>query len=133
MVNETHYLMVQDADHSMTTGMEVVIPAMTAFIYSVITGHPRPTMTWEWYNGTTEGSITVTTSEVPVAVNVWHGDTLVETRRDWRLLTGTLPCPAPIEEGGTMIGTVDSKLMHSSIFDHFYVNRMSTASNVVSL
>ena len=90
---ETHLLMVQDAEHSMATGLEVVLPAATAFTYAVLTGTPRPTMTWEWYNGTEYGNITLYTSELPLQVNVWHADTIQTERRDWRLVTGQNPCP----------------------------------------
>lgn len=46
MPGETHLLMVQDADHSMATGLEQVVPGVSAFFKSVFTSKPRPSMKW---------------------------------------------------------------------------------------
>ena len=55
-------------------------------------------MTWEWYNSSESGTIILHTSEKPVAVNIWHADTIVPTRRDFRFLTGETPCPTHLQE-----------------------------------
>ena len=53
---------------------------MVAFIYGVCKNSPRPTMTWDWYNGTEFGNLTVYTSEKPVEVKVWYADTIQDER-----------------------------------------------------
>ena len=64
------YHCFQDAEHSLATGIVEVDQGVTAFILGVLTNTPRPTMTWDWYNGTTFGNLTVYTSEAPIYVSV---------------------------------------------------------------
>lgn len=99
MPGETHLLMVQDADHGMSTGLEQLVPSLVSFLQAVYLDTPRPQMSWKFgpYPGGGNGnSITLTTSEVPLKVETWHADTLSKTRRDWRLATGETPCPTKI-------------------------------------
>jgi len=99
MQGEMHLLMVQNAEHSEATGLPWVSQSATSFIWAILNNQPRPTMTWEWYNGTTYGNLTLNTSEQPLYVHVYHADTIQSERRDWRLITGESPCPTIVVGG----------------------------------
>jgi len=90
---EKHRLIIQDAEHSLATGLEQVVPSLCSFITALFRGLPRPSIRWELGATATGNSITVHTSEQPTHVRVWHADTLQDERRDWRLITGLDPCP----------------------------------------
>lgn len=36
----------------------------------------------------------------PFQVTMWHSDTLQTQRRDWRFVTGSVPCPSNITVDG---------------------------------
>lgn len=99
MPGEKHILFIQDAEHSLATGIQEIIPSVAAFVWGVLNNSPRPSMTWDWYNGTEYGNLTVYTSEQPLKVTVWYADTIQDERRDWRLVTGQNPCPTIVVSG----------------------------------
>jgi hypothetical protein len=61
---------MQDAEHSMATGVVEVVQTATSFIEGVLTKSPRPSMSWDYVNGTTSGSLTLYTSEPPLKVHI---------------------------------------------------------------
>ncbi len=61
---------MQDAEHSMATGVVEVVQTATSFIEGVLTKSPRPSMSWDYVNGTTSGSLTLYTSEPPLKVSI---------------------------------------------------------------
>lgn len=96
---EKHRLIIQDAEHSLATGLEQVVPSLASFITSVFNDLARPEITWELGSTPTGNNITVYSKVKPEHVRVWHADTLQDKRRDWRLLTGETPCPTKAIDG----------------------------------
>jgi len=102
MVGEMHLLMVQNAEHSLITGLPEVIQGVSSFVSGILTNIARPTMQWTMGQSEFGGNITVVTSERPTKVMVRHADTLDGVRRDWRLLTGQKPCPTVQVDGACL-------------------------------
>ena len=50
------------------TGLPWISQSVTSFVYAILTNNARPSMTWDWYNGTTFGNITLHCSEQPLYV-----------------------------------------------------------------
>eukprot|EP00038_Savillea_parva_P005192 m.149692 g.149692 ORF g.149692 m.149692 type:complete len:509 (+) comp11673_c0_seq3:82-1608(+) len=96
---EKHRLIIQDAEHSLATGLEQVVPSLASFITAVFHNTTRPTITWELGTTPTGNNITVHAPFPPEHVRVWHADTLQSERRDWRLLNGQDPCPTKVVDG----------------------------------
>eukprot|EP00051_Salpingoeca_urceolata_P020759 m.315662 g.315662 ORF g.315662 m.315662 type:complete len:599 (-) comp19677_c5_seq3:2185-3981(-) len=107
MVGELHLLMVQNAEHSMATGIPEVIPGAASFAHGVLSGTPRPEMSWKFGKTFSGGNITVTTNERPSKIIAHYADTLDGARRDWRLIIGPYPdCPLPVKNGGACLHPV---------------------------
>lgn len=96
---EKHRLIIQDAEHSLATGLEQVVPSLSSFITAVFHDIERPMITWELGTTATGNNITMFSATKPDHVRVWHADTLQDKRRDWRLLTGETPCPTKAVDG----------------------------------
>lgn len=87
---ETYRMMVDNAEHSMATGVFYVITGIEAFWWSILTNTPRPT--FNWTIDPTDGSININTVGVqPDKVVMRFATTLSSERRDFRLLAGDTP------------------------------------------
>jgi len=64
--DEKHFVIAQNAEHSMATGILEAIDAITNFQSAVVYGRTRPNLTWT--RDFDSGKITVTCSEKPVKV-----------------------------------------------------------------
>lgn len=95
MPGEKHLLMIQNAEHSMATGVTEIIQSVSAFADSVFAGTERPSMEWQLSTNATGGSVSVTMSEEPVKLFVRWTDTLDGYRKDFRLVAGPDNCTSP--------------------------------------
>lgn len=89
---ETYRLMIQNAEHSMATGVLELVPAIGGFINTFIHNQVRPSLDWSIAPGT--GVITLeidSTVATPKEVKLWHATTPSHDRRDFRLVTGNTP------------------------------------------
>ena len=98
MPGEMNLLMVQNAEHSMATGVLEVVQATSAFILAIQNGYARPNYTWSIDEAT--GNITVSTPVTPTKVKVWSGLSALgisEGKRDfrWAAINAT-PCPVSV-------------------------------------
>jgi PhoPQ-activated pathogenicity-related protein len=102
MPGEKHLLMLQDAEHSLITGVPELIQSVISLVHSINIGEQRPSMSWT-FNDTFDGSsIIVECSEPPKEIYVRYADTLDGLRRDWRLITGQKPCPTVVVDGACL-------------------------------
>ena len=99
MEGETHLLMIQNAEHSMATGVIEIVKAISGFANALFSNLTRPSMKWDMTSNATHGTISVTTSEAPLEVFVRYADTLDDKRRDWRLVTGPENCTGIVTKG----------------------------------
>ncbi len=84
--------MCQNAEHSLSTALLEVLPAMQAFLGSILYGTPRPS--FEWKISETSGAITVTNNDTilkPSKVIMHYATTLDNKTRDFRLVTAPPP------------------------------------------
>ena len=89
---ETLRLMIQNAEHTMATGVLELLPGLWGFYVSLMQDVPRPSFTWDIAPGTGDITITVDASPVlPSKVTLWDSTTLNTTRRDFRLVQGDTP------------------------------------------
>ena len=97
MQGEKHLLMLQNAEHTLATGVLELVPAMQGFLAHVATGAPKPQLTWTrthtggWGNATDTATITAWTNVKPHKVLMHHAKTLNGKARDFRLITGIPP------------------------------------------
>jgi len=91
---ETHFLLCQNAEHSMFSAVLEALDGVTNFLTAVIYNRARPTMYWDRdFNSST---ITLRTSERPTKVVARVASTLSTTRRDFRwVIGGNDPCAFP--------------------------------------
>lgn len=90
-------LMVQNAEHSLATGLFEVLDSVVSWTAGFIAGVKEPSMAWTI---SADGSnITLTTDTVPSQVNMWIGHTTSKTQRDFRLITGQNPCKGIVVSG----------------------------------
>jgi len=91
-----YFEMVPDAEHSLSTGIEELVPTVATFVSSYLNGYQFPQFEWT-INYTGNGSITATvtgnTSRITRAVR-FHGlsCTGIPARRDFRVITLDDPC-----------------------------------------
>jgi PhoPQ-activated pathogenicity-related protein len=86
MPDPKHFLMVPNAEHSQATGILEVVPAIGAFIRTLLNDKPAPVFTWE-IDIEGNGDITVDVGQTnPKKVNMWSATTCNGERRDWRLV-----------------------------------------------
>eukprot|EP01084_Bolivina_argentea_P145193 254544_1 len=90
-----------DAEHSLTTAIEEVVPTLATFIKVYLDQYKMPIISWKIANGT--GNITVTysgnTSQIQSA-KVWHGRSCWNDRRDFRLVNLDSPCRCGVGGNG---------------------------------
>jgi PhoPQ-activated pathogenicity-related protein len=85
-VGETNFVMVKNAEHSMATGIGIIMQAAGAFSQALTTGnYARPAYTWS--HNETNGDIIVTTTTAPKQVTIQYADSaegVSKGRRDFR-------------------------------------------------
>jgi len=89
MSDEKHMLMVPNAEHSLATGLQHILPAISAWANALLTNTPRPK--FRWVHDDANGVITVTNTDPrqPKNVTLWYAFTLPGVnRRDFRLVAG---------------------------------------------
>jgi PhoPQ-activated pathogenicity-related protein len=85
MVGEMNFLVVKNAEHSEITGIFEILPAVGAFVESIVAHRPRPTMQWKIDDAT--GNITMVTDTVPKSVTIAVADSAGDVstgKRDFR-------------------------------------------------
>lgn len=85
---ETYRLMVQNAEHTMVTGIVELLVGADAWFISVIENTPRPVFSWTVDN---QGAINLVSQTQPTKVNMNYATTFDSIRRDFRLITGNTP------------------------------------------
>lgn len=87
-------LMVQNAEHSLATGLFEVLDSVVAFVAGVITDQKMPEL--HWVVSPDGSNITMTTDTTPTSVHMWVANTSAGHHtpgtRDFRLLTAQDPC-----------------------------------------
>ena len=83
---ETLRMMVQNAEHSMATGILELITGVEAWYWGLLTDTPRPQFTWSIANDT--GIINIQASTKPHKVVLRFATTFGSKRRDFRLIKG---------------------------------------------
>lgn len=94
---EKHLLMVENAEHSMATGIPKLFQGASAFYQSLIFNYTRPHHDWTIDEN---GKLTLTTSTKPSKVSLHIAETVPSkpNRRDFRMVKGntpTAPCEPP--------------------------------------
>jgi len=92
-----YFEIIPDAEHSESTGIEVLVPSTSTFITSYLRNLPLPQL--DWNIASDLGNITLTftgnTSAI-VSVKKWHARScssgVTPPRRDWRVLSLDNPC-----------------------------------------
>jgi len=94
MPNPKARLMIQNAEHSLATGLFEVLDSVISFIGAVVEGDTMPVQTWTVSED--GATITMTTDTAPEKVRMWVGNTSAGHHtpgmRDFRLLTAQNPC-----------------------------------------
>ena len=85
--------MIADAEHSMSTGVQELVPSMSTFIHSVLADITFPTVNWTLDDDS--GNITLyyygNTSQI-VDVRRWEARSCADKRRDFRVINLDNPC-----------------------------------------
>lgn len=89
---ETYRLMIQNAEHTMATGVLELLPGLWGFYTSLMKKTARPVFDWSMADGSGEITITVQAQPMlPTKVTMYSSHTLNDTRRDFRLVQGDTP------------------------------------------
>jgi len=109
MPEPKHFLLVPNAEHSLATGIQTVVPAVNAWAQSLLAGEKIPDLTWTISEET--GEIVATVSQRDAIIheakmwygyscgqNSWDGD---KKRRDFRVANLDYPCTCGIYAEGT--------------------------------
>lgn len=90
---ETLRLMIDNAEHSMATGIVPLLTGVGAFYQSLLDGSDRPKFSWTIDNDgpNSTGKITVTTNQRPSKAVLRFATTFDNKRRDFRLVKGDTP------------------------------------------
>ena len=83
--------MVDNAEHSLATGILTIIPAILSFLKGVYDKAPLPTMSWSMDQSTGAISLVVTGPLQPTTVVNRVATTLNGKRRDFRVVQGDTP------------------------------------------
>ena len=90
MPGEMNMLFVQNAEHSLATGITEVIDSVSGFAEGVVHGAARPKFTWAF--DPEDGRITVKTESEPKEVTMWFASTYNGKRMDFRWAAVEDPC-----------------------------------------
>jgi PhoPQ-activated pathogenicity-related protein len=82
LLGETYVRTVPNTNHYLDGKEEQVFANMVPYYDALLTNQPRPAFSWTLNE---DGSMTVTTTATPIAVNLWQADNLVD--RDFRQVT----------------------------------------------
>jgi PhoPQ-activated pathogenicity-related protein len=89
---ETLRMMIQNAEHTMATGVIELITGLEAWYAAILTNSPRPSFTWEIENGSGNINMDVNTGVLtPHQVVLRFATTTGPERRDFRLIKGNTP------------------------------------------
>lgn len=100
-----HFLMNPNTDHICATGVGVMIPAIGAFVKTVLNDNLAPEFTWTIDTAGTGNIVVNTTSEAPHSVYMWHATTCNGDRRDFRAVNLDSPCSCGIAVKGHCVNT----------------------------
>lgn len=116
-----HFEMVPDAEHSLSTGVEDLVPSMSSFITAFLNGIPRPVFSWSIENET--GIITAEYWGNVSAIHqmsLWHGRSCGEKRRDFRILNLDDPCYCGVTvSNGDMCAALEAFWFREDISPNF--------------
>lgn len=100
-----HFLMVPNAEHSLATGIFEAVPAISAWIASLLKKETVPTM--DWVRNDATGQITLTlgegTDQVDTVTKYYQETGNTNGRRDFRLLNIDDPCLCGVAYEGNCI------------------------------
>jgi PhoPQ-activated pathogenicity-related protein len=89
---ETYRLMIQNAEHSMATGIPELVPGIIGFYNTLLHGQNRPSLDWSIAPGSGDITLEVdATVLTPKEVKLQHATTFGAERRDFRLIKGDTP------------------------------------------
>lgn len=89
--HEKHLLMVQNAEHSMATGVQTLFEGAASFFEGLVANDTRPTYTWTIDEAT--GTLTMKSKTKPEKVTLMIAETVSSkpNRRDFRMIKGNTP------------------------------------------
>lgn len=101
LTGEKHLYIVQDSEHSLSTGILELLPSLSTFVSSIAYGQTeadRPQ--FDYHIDESTGTLTVKVLQgIPTAVKVWTAKTMTAERRDFRWVrladNETSPCKLP--------------------------------------
>ncbi len=94
LLGETYVRTVPNTNHYLDGAFDEVFANMVPYYDAVLTSQSRPDFSWVLED---DGSMTILTTNVPLAVNLWRADNL--TARDFRQVTiGTTWTSTPLTE-----------------------------------
>mmetsp|Transcript_4077 Transcript_4077/g.5638 ORF Transcript_4077/g.5638 Transcript_4077/m.5638 type:complete len:572 (+) Transcript_4077:13-1728(+) len=109
MPEPKHFLIVPNAEHSMATGIQMIVPAVSAWCSNLIAGETIPAMTWTINEST--GEIVATLGQRDSVVHeakIWYGYSCGQNawdgnkkRRDFRVANLDYPCSCGVYAEGT--------------------------------
>jgi len=109
MPNPKHFIMTPNAEHSMSTGILEVVPAISAFLNYHLRNEVVPTWTWTINNSTGQIDATLDEHGVVFEANVYHatscgannGNSVNDgvSRRDFRVAMMDAPCSCGMASG----------------------------------
>eukprot|EP01084_Bolivina_argentea_P007444 13970_1 len=119
------FQMNPDAEHSLITAIEELVPTLSTFTTLYLEDYPMPTIEWQVDNIT--GNISISfkgnTSQIVEAV-VWHGRSCSTHMRDFRLINLDHPCRCGVPGGGYCINL-------ESVFEPYKIKPISIDSTSV--
>lgn len=93
---EKFLLVIQNAEHSLATGLLTLLPSITSFAKSLRNNLKRPQLSWKFDRA--RNRIIVETDVEPTSASVWFGKTFSQKRIDFRVIrleTPEEPCQFP--------------------------------------
>jgi PhoPQ-activated pathogenicity-related protein len=93
MPNPKYRLVIQNADHSLATGILEAVPSISEWIYHIFTNQELPNIKWSLDDST----INVETNTEPQKVLLWYAKTCDDQKKDFRILNLNSPCNCGFE------------------------------------
>lgn len=116
MPEPKHFLMTPNTDHICATGVLETIPAIGAFMKSVLNDKPAPTFTWKIdIEGTGDITVDTTGAYKPHKVTMWHATTCNGMRRDFRAVNLDSPCACGFSVKGHCLNA--KAIWHSEVLE----------------
>ena len=107
MPENKHMLMVPNAEHSLITGLQEALPAVSSWLSTILENKPLPKFEWKIDNETGAITATLDNNGVVDQVNGWSAVSCginantTDNRRDWRTLTLDSPCTCGVVKPGS--------------------------------